>query len=103
MLPYIVNQLPQYESDPVVVSAMRRACHHNLYALANSSGMNGIGADTVVRAARPGIITAARVLAWGLPVLALGFGAMWVLGVRRLRGSEEYRRYKGFLREESNG
>ena len=44
MLPYVINQLPQYENDAVIVNAMREACHHNLYALANSSGMNGIGA-----------------------------------------------------------
>ena len=29
MLPYVTNQLPEYENDPVVVSAMREACHHN--------------------------------------------------------------------------
>ena len=36
MLWYIVSELPKYENDPVVVAAMREACHQNLYAIANS-------------------------------------------------------------------
>ena len=43
MLPYVTKQLPDYKNDAVIVNAMREACHRNLYAIANSSGMNGIG------------------------------------------------------------
>ncbi len=37
-----------YENDPVVVTAMREAAHRNLFALANSAAMNGIGKETVI-------------------------------------------------------
>ena len=30
------------KKDAVVVNAMREACHHNLYSIANSAGMNGM-------------------------------------------------------------
>ncbi|MFQ7528430.1 MAG: hypothetical protein ACLRMN_13290 [Mediterraneibacter gnavus] len=37
MMPYVTKLLPKYEKDPVIVNAMREACHRNLYAIANSS------------------------------------------------------------------
>ena len=42
------DQLKAYESDPVIVSAMRDACHRVAYATLNSLAMNGIGADTTI-------------------------------------------------------
>ena len=96
MLWYVVQQLPEYENDPVVVSAMREACHHNLYALANSSGMNGIGPDTVVHAITPPIIktiNTAATVAW---VLTIVTAALWIKGVGKLRKTEEYAAYKAF-------
>ncbi|WP_322155509.1 glycoside hydrolase family 3 C-terminal domain-containing protein [Paratractidigestivibacter sp.] len=42
------SQLQNYEKDPVVVSAMRDACHRIAYATLNSLAMNGIGAGTTV-------------------------------------------------------
>lgn len=46
-LPIILN-FEQYRNDPVMVTKMREACHYNLYALANSAAMNGIGENTTV-------------------------------------------------------
>ena len=69
MLPNIVNELPKYENDPVIVTAMREASHHNLYALANSSAMNGIGPDTQVEARM-------LPLRWIVPVIT---GVLWLL------------------------
>lgn len=53
MLPYIYNDFADYENDPVVVEAMRRATKYNLYAIVNSNAMNGIGPNTVVKAVTP--------------------------------------------------
>ncbi len=70
---------PKYENDPVVVTAMREACHHNLYAIANSQGMNGIGPDTTIKALEPSIIGTCRTLAivfWA--VFAVGL-VLWII------------------------
>ena len=49
MMSFVTDTLPKYKNDPVIVTAMREACHHNLYAIANSCGMNGVGADTTIK------------------------------------------------------
>ena len=36
---------------------MREACHHNLYAIANSCGMNGVGADTTIKVKELGLVS----------------------------------------------
>ncbi len=94
MLWYITDQLPRYENDPVVVTAMKEACHHNLYALANSSGMNGIGKDSVIKSNTLTIITVAAVAAWILGIATAGLGAMWVLGSVKLRKTEAWAAFK---------
>ncbi len=57
--------LAGYESDPVAVAAMKEACHHNLYAIANSQAMNGIGPNTVVKARMPIVFTVMEIFAYG--------------------------------------
>jgi len=94
MLPYVVNQLPSYENDPVVVTAMREAMHHNLYALANSSGMNGVGANTTIRLVTPMVITICMILACAAAFFALSFGVLWLIGSFKLRKTDEYKTYK---------
>ena len=94
MLPNIVNELPGYENDPVIVTAMRQACHHNLYALANSSAMNGIGPDTRIEAKVLPIVTIAQtamIVLWVLFVAAL---IPWIMGKRKWKKSEAYLNYK---------
>lgn len=94
MLPNIVNELPGYENDPVIVTAMRNACHHNLYALANSSAMNGIGPDTRIEAKVLPVVTIAQtamIVLWVLYVAAL---IPWILGKRKWKKSEAYLSYK---------
>jgi beta-glucosidase len=99
MLPNIVNELPGYENDPVIVSAMREAMHHNLYALVNSSAMNGVGANTVVHKVTPPIVTTAVTLAVVFWVLAAGFITLWVLGAVKFRKTEAYTSYKALKAE----
>ncbi len=85
MLWYITAQLPNYENDPVVVSAMRNAMHHNLYALANSSGMNGIGENTVIKAIKPATVAAVETAAWVCGIIAVACIALWIWGGIKLK------------------
>ena len=94
MLPNINNELPKYKDDAVIVNAMREACHHNLYALANSSAMNGIGPDTTIDAHElPLVVTVrtAMIVAW---VLFAGVLALWILGKNKWKKTEAYLNYK---------
>ena len=93
MLPNIVNELPKYEKDPVIVSAMREACHHNLYALANSSAMNGIGPNTVVKAKMiqwRWIVPAITAVFW---IFAVWTVVLWAKGKKRWKVSEDRLNY----------
>lgn len=99
MLPFIVNQLPNYEDDAVIVTAMKEACHHNLYALANSSAMNGVGKDTVVKAIEPQILTTIKVATIIIGALAVIFIVLWVRGSKKLRETDEYKEYKAAKKE----
>ena len=94
MLPNINNELPGYENDPVIVSAMREACHHNLYALANSSAMNGIGKDTTIRVKELPLVTGVRVAMVVMWVLFAGCLVMWILGKKKWKKTEGYLNYK---------
>jgi len=94
MLWYVTAQLPEYEEDAVVVTAMREACHHNLYALANSSGMNGIGPDSVIRAVEPGVLKLLRTVAIVCGVLTAAGIVLWILGSRKWKATAEYKNYK---------
>ena len=94
MLPNINNELPGYENDPVIVSAMREACHHNLYALANSSAMNGIGKDTTIRVKELPLVTTVRTVMIVLWVLFVPAVVMWALGKKKWKKTEAYLDYK---------
>ena len=94
MLPNINNELPGYKNDPVIVSAMREACHHNLYALANSSAMNGIGANTTIRVKELPLVTTVRTVMIVLWVLFAGALVMWILGKKKWKKTEAYLDYK---------
>ena len=85
---------PAYENDPVAVNAMREACHHNLYAIANSSAMNGIGEDTVIKAVEPSIIRTTKIAATVGVALFVICLAIWVFKIIKIRKSELYANYK---------
>ena len=58
---------------------MKEACHHNLYAIANSQAMNGIGANTTIKAVTPGITpltTTIAVVLWAVFAASL---VLWIL------------------------
>ncbi len=94
MLPYVVDQLREYRDDPVVVTAMREAMHRNLYALANSSGMNGVGPETTIRLRELTVLKVVRWLAILSGVAFAGLLVMWLIGRKRWKESDEYRMYR---------
>ena len=94
--------LPQYENDPVAVSAMREACHHNLYAIANSQAMNGIGADTTIKETEPIVQSVTRACAIGFSALFVLSVVMWILKVKKFKKTEEYISYKEFKKSLKN-
>ncbi len=98
----ITNALPEYENDAVAVSAMREACHHNLYAIANSCGMNGIGADTTIKLTEPGIVTGTRTGAIVLWVVFAVSLVMWILKVKKFKKTEDYASYQEFKKSLKN-
>ena len=96
MMSFVTDTLPKYKNDPVIVTAMREACHHNLYAIANSCGMNGVGADTTIKVIRPTIVAAVIAAARVSGILFVLGLILWILGARKLRKTEEYKAYKDF-------
>lgn len=94
MMPYVTRLLPQYENDPVVVSAMREACHHNLYALVNSCGMNGVGANTTIKVIQPTVITIVMILACGFSFLFCLSLVLFIVMKIKFKKSEIYTNYK---------
>ena len=99
---YITTQLPKYENDPVVVAAMKEACHHNLYAIAHSCGMNGVGTDTTIKVIEPMVMTAVRIAMiafWVLFAVSLVF---WILKVKKFKKTDAYTNYKEFKKSLKN-
>lgn len=102
MMPYVTNLLPKYKNDPVIVAAMRESCHRNLYAIANSAGMNGVGADTTIKMTQPKIITIVKVLAMIFSILFVVSLVLWILKKRNFKKSEEYTSYMSYKAEHMN-
>ena len=85
MLWYVLKDLPKYKNDAVIVNAMREACHHTLYGIANSLAMNGMGPDTTVKVTSPKLIR----LMFTLTVV---FAALFVLSmVFYVKKSKKYK------------
>lgn len=93
MLWYITKELPKYKNDPVIVNAMREACHHNLYALANSSAMNGIGPKTTIDVKQLPVVTLLIVLTVLFWAVHIGSVVMWVRGKKKWKATSEYKNY----------
>ncbi len=93
---YITGQLPKYENDPVVVNAMKEASHKNLYAIAHSCAMNGIGPDTEIIAKEPMLLTVIRILGILFAALFVVSLIMWIMKYRKFKETEEYKKYKEF-------
>ena len=94
--------LAGYENDPVAVKAMREACHHNLYAIANSQAMNGIGPNTTIVETEPIVKTMSEIITCGLWFLFTLSLVIWIIKARKFRKTEEYISYKEFRKELKN-
>ncbi len=96
------NGLAQYENDPVAVQAMREACHHNLYAIANSQAMNGIGEDTTIIEAQPMAKPVTQTLSIVFGVLFVVSLVMWIIKFNKFKKTEAYISYKEFKKSLKN-
>ena len=86
--------LAKYENDPVVVTALRQACRYNLYTLANSAAMNGIGESTTVRVRQlPVIMGLWFALAVDMALMTL-FAFLWSRGRKTWKKTEAHGTYK---------
>lgn len=102
MLPFVVNQLPKYENDPVIVTAMKEACHQNLYSIANSAGMNGIGEDTIVHAKELTVVKTLRISAIVVGAIFVATLVMFIIKKRNFKQSEVYTQYKQMKSSKNN-
>ena len=98
VMPKGVRELEAYREDPVVVSAMRQACHYNLYALENSSAMNGIGENTTVAMAVIPLAVMCRAVAALSWLLFVVFCVFWGIGKGKWKKSQPYLDYKTMKR-----
>ena len=83
------NGLPAYKKDPVAVMAMREACHHNLYAIANSRAMNGIGPDTRIQKIEPRVVGVCRAAAILFTTLFFVSLFLWIMKNKKFQETEE--------------
>lgn len=102
MLPHVTNQLPKYKNDPVIVTAMRDACHQNLYSIANSAGMNGMGPETTVKLKDIAIVSSFRTGAVVVSALFILCLVMWIVKKRKFKKTEDYTSYQAY-RAANNG
>lgn len=70
----------KYKDDVLMLNLMRDACHRNLYSLANSSAMNGIGKNTTVETLELPIVILTRRISIGLAAFTVVFFVKWHKG-----------------------
>ena len=88
------QSLSGYAQDAAVITAMREACHRNLYALVNSAAMNGIGSNTTVKVTGLLLIKIMQIVLVAL-ILAFVFCSVhWNRAWRRLRKTQAYLNYR---------
>ena len=93
-LPLATWELSRYGNDPVIVSAMRSACHRKLYILANSSAMNGIGENTTVCACVPSFVLVVWIATAVFFAAYIFFAVMWRRGKKKWKKCDAYLDYK---------
>ena len=96
MLPHVVNLLPKYEEDAVVVSAMREACHQVLHAVAHSNGMNGVGEKTTIKVIKPMIVNVTNVFGILLPILFVVSLVMFIYKRTLFKKTDVYKEYMAY-------
>ncbi len=94
MLPYITDQLPDYEDDPVIVAAMKEACHHDLYAIANSVAMNGVGENTSIVVKEYNLVTITRAILIVAAIVFVISLMIYITKKRKFKTSDAYLTFK---------
>lgn len=92
--PGAVEELRAYENDPVIVTALRQACHYSLYAQANGAAMNGVGAQTTVEVRVLPLVIICGAIAAVSGAAALVFAVFWSRGVKKWRRTGAYLDYR---------
>lgn len=80
MLWYATSALENATADPIVVNAMVEAMHHNLYALANSSGVNKLGKDTTVKKTTLIVTDVCQIASRVFGIIAVISIILWIRG-----------------------
>ena len=88
------SALAKYENDPVVVTALRQACRYNLFTLANSAAMNGIGENTTVQVRQLPVVTGLWVALAVSMVLLIPFAFLWGRGRKMWKKTDAHLAYK---------
>lgn len=78
-----IGVLEAYENDAYMLTMMKEASDHNLYALANSIAMNGVGPDTTIKAVTPSLIQTVNTVKLVTYALSVVFGALWFVGKKK--------------------
>ena len=81
---------------------MVEAMHHDLYTIINSAAMNGVGAETTVKAIAPKLLSTIRTAAVVVAVLFVASLALWIIKYRKFAKSEEYKAYKEAKKNREN-
>lgn len=103
MLPLVTNQLPKYRKDAVIVTAMREACHQNLYSIANSAGMNGVGQNTVIKKRDIALVRSFKTGATIFVLLFVVSLVLWIIKKRRFKRTESYQEFMAFKAKYKQG
>lgn len=93
-LPLATWELSRYGNDPVIVSAMRSACHRKLYILANAAAMNGIGENTTVYTCMPSFVLVVWIATAVFFAAYIFFAVMWRRGKKKWKKCDAYLDYK---------
>ena len=88
------NGLAGYENDPVAVAAMKEACHHNLYAIANSQAMNGIGPGTTIVETQPIVFTVFQIFTYGFTFLFCLSLVLFIIMKVKFKKTDAYASYQ---------
>ena len=91
-----IGNLQGFENDGAVVAAMKEACHHNLYAIANSLAMNGIGPDSQIKATTPSLIATLQMVRNISLVVFVVTAALWTVRGSQFKKTEASKNYKEF-------
>ena len=91
-----VGDLAEYENDPVAIAAMREACHYNLYIIANSMAMNGVGENTTIKAVTPKIVKTVSLVRTAIMLAFATCLVIYIIRRVQFKKTEEYTSYKEY-------